>query len=196
MKKYFILFLVFLTHSAIGQVENIIGVATDTVSLPIATKKGNGLVSGLISFSSLSGELNTGFRDDPVSTVTFSPSYLYFISDRLGFGAAMSFARISQRDISVSSWGFGPQVSYYFDNGHTAIPYLGGSVNYILIDDSRRKANGLGVNLGGGILFRKGHMGFAIQGGYQYENVKKEDTAGRISGGTTYLRFGFLGFIY
>lgn len=196
MKKYIILFFVIISHTATGQVENITSIATDTISSTKATDEGSGIISGLISFSSLSGRLNTGFRNDPITTINFSPSYLYFISDRLGLGVTAGFTRISQRDASASSWGFGPQISYYFDSSHTAIPYLGGSLNYISINDSRRTATGIGTNVGGGILIRKGHLGFTIQGGYQYDSVKRENTIGQLTGGTVYFRFGFVGLLY
>jgi len=195
MKKYVILFLLFVSISYLttGQVESITSATTDTVGSPIVTKAGNALLSGLISISSLGGELS---GRDRINSISFAPSYMHFVSDRIGFGAAVGLTRVSQGDENVSSWGFGPQVGYYFDNGHSVIPYLGGSVNYISVDDSRRKAAGFGINLGGGMLIRKAHLGVAIQGGYQYDNVKKERTAGRVSGGTIYFRFGFVGFIY
>lgn len=85
-----------------------------TLTLSAQTSSGNMMVGGEIDFRSASLEGNSDYQN---SSIDFSPSFGYFISDNLAVGAGLSLGSgtiDTGADKTVSSsFGFGPFARYY-----------------------------------------------------------------------------------
>lgn len=110
-------------------------------------KKGNVLVSGGFNFSSSSGDMGTMFGIMPIelyeenmTQIQFNPSFNYFITNRLALGINLFLVSYSFSDSSysssISTFGIGPQIYYFFGGSKKGLkikgslyPYLG--VTYI-----------------------------------------------------------------
>ena len=98
-----------------------------------ATGRGSLIVGGTAGL--------TTFRDQEPSvrnySLHFSPRFQYFVSPGLGLGASVGLFHMRQGEDSSSSWGLGPEISYFFGEGErTLLPYVsalgsfsGGEVN-------------------------------------------------------------------
>ncbi len=183
MKKLFLLLL-------------IVAVANCTVfSQSEATTKGAALISGMFSFTSQGGDLYES-GDDRANTIMVSPSYLYFVDDKLAVGGALSFNRVSQGDFDFTTFGIGPKAAYFFDSGAPAIPYIGAGFSYLSVGSDGENEGGFGYNIGGGAIIRKGQLGFSFEGGLMAESYKPDGADDRIKGNTIYVAVGIVGFLY
>lgn len=161
-----------------------------------ATTKGAALVGGLFSFASQGGDLYGGFSNERLSNLVISPSALFFVADRFALGAALSLNTISQGGSSSTNLGIGPKIAYLFDSGSPTIPYLGGGVSYLSFGSDGDNEGGIGFDLGGGVIIRKGHLGFSFEGGYRLQSFKPEGFSENISGNIIYLAVGIIGFLH
>lgn len=161
-----------------------------------ATDKGAMLISGTASFSSQGGDLYEGFDDERLTTISIVPSVFYFVSPGLGLGADLSYNRVSQGDFSATIWGVGPKVSFLFDSGTNAIPFIAGGVNYLSIGANDESEGGIRLKFGAGFLIRKGHMAVSIEADYVYDRFKPEGFSEFITGNTILIGVGFARFLY
>ena len=90
--------------------------------------KGKILVSGGFKFSSDKTEL----EDERLTTVQFDPSLNYFVVPGFSIGINISLERLSMYDSSITQFGIGPQVYYFFGSKKKSsnekgrvYPYLG-----------------------------------------------------------------------
>lgn len=169
-----------------------------------ATAKGAGLVTVDFSFLSQGGDLYFDGDDNRQNLLLISPNYLHFLADRFAVGGGFAWSRQTQGDVSINSFAIGPSVGYYFDSGSSAIPYLGASLAYATskvdfgsgLGDLESKATGTAYSFGGGILVRKGHLGFTFETGFVGENLKNQDSDERIRGNSLYFTVGIVGLLH
>ena len=109
----------------------------------------------------------------------------------------MNWTRSSQGDFSISSFGIGPRARYYFGSNENVIPFagLGGDIMIIGTNDSDNQT-GFGFNFGGGVIIRKGHVGFSFEGNYQWQSFNDDFFDERITGNNIFLSVGIVGFLY
>jgi hypothetical protein len=77
-----------------------------------------------ITVEDVSGE------DDKATSISVLPSLQYFVRPALAIGGELRFVRASFADFSLTSFGIGPTVSYYFVQDGNAHPFLRGSLRY------------------------------------------------------------------
>lgn len=158
----------------------------------LTAAKGTNLIAGTFSFTSQGGDLFENFDGDRQSQITFAPSYMKFVMDKLAVGAGVGLTRFSSGDFSNTQFSVSPKVAYFFDAGNPVIPYAGLSVGYINYDGD---ADGLVFNLGGGIMLTRGALGINFEGGINIQRIKFDGRDDSISGNTIYLAVGLAGFL-
>lgn len=103
---------------------------------PPALSQGSWLVSGQASFNvqDISGD------DEKTTSFQFLPALQYFVRPGLAVGGELLLTRTSRDDLTVTSYGVGPALSYYFVQDGDVHPFVRGSARF-----SRMKSE-LGAN--------------------------------------------------
>lgn len=127
MNKTLIILLILLSTA---------GFSTSGVAEKFPTGKGSKLIKGGFTFSSAGGDMYK-YGDSRVTTLDFYPSISVFIAPRLAVGSEFIISRTAVGDESVTTWGIGPQIMYFFGgnqpqkNIHGSVyPYLHGAFYY------------------------------------------------------------------
>ncbi|HPI12770.1 MAG TPA: hypothetical protein PLK63_17115, partial [Catalimonadaceae bacterium] len=82
---------------------------------------GKMFLAGSLGYSRSTPETPKGAPDpDAAGTLTFSPSFGYFLDDKMAFGARLSFRKESQKNFEGgNSFGFGVFGRYYHSLSET-----------------------------------------------------------------------------
>ena len=155
--------------------------------------KGNYVLGGSASFSSLGGEELRG--EDRAFVFIFNPVFLYFVAPNISLGGTITYQSVSQGDYSDSIIGLGPSAVYFFgDENSTTYPFLGVSYIYTSDEDSYTKND---IRLMGGAAFMVA-KNVAITGDvfYLIESYTREDADDSLSGNTLGIEFGVSAFIF
>ena len=110
MKSTTLLFVLFLSAAVLAQ-------------SPIS--KGTINLNGNLSFSSQSYEEGDVNRN----VLTLNPYIGYFFADNFSFGLSLSYNRISLGSASVTDWGIGPNLRYYFEVENVK-PFISAGYSY------------------------------------------------------------------
>jgi hypothetical protein len=159
-----------------------------------ATKQGAVLVGGAVSFTSQGGMLYEDLDGNTLTTVAVAPGVLYFATPGVGVGGDISFAKVSQGSETFTAIAAGPRAAYFWDRGNTTIPFVGGGVNYLTVNESGNSGNGMRIKGGGGFLIRKDHLALSFELGYLYDRFKAGGFT--VSGNSIVFGIGFGGFLY
>lgn len=110
--------------------------SSNMFSRSLATNKGSNMFSGGITFSSAGGELYE-VDGDRISTLQVSASYGYFFLSGFSVGLNLNYTSISQGGESISEFGIGPEILYFFGKPKlmssakgSIFPYLGIAFTY------------------------------------------------------------------
>lgn len=163
-----------------------------------ATDRGSIIIAGDASLSSSKAEND----DDRTTTIRLAPSLQYFIRPGLAIGGEVLLSRTSLGNASISQYGVGPRLSYYFGQGaRTMHPFVSGSITFANgssdpgdIDFSSRD-----VTLRAGLLFMVSNA-VGINPNLFYQNTKTSFTNanGEIEGKTNTfgLAVGISAFVF
>lgn len=117
--------------------------------------RGSFLISGGGTYVNLSSD---DIEEDP-NVVLIYPSFGYFLTDKLSFGAQILLASVSVGDDDLSAMAIGPQVTYYITNATTdanysgrAVPYLTASALIGQVTDGPDEISGHSFTFGVGVL--------------------------------------------
>lgn len=161
----------------------------------VATTKGADLWSASGSFASQPSNIYASFVGDRVKSINFRATYLHFLKDKLAFGPSFGLSRTGQNSNNTTgSWGVGPRLFYFADNGRPVFPYLGGGIDFVSIISDNTVPAGFGTQLAIGTMFRKDHLGVFFELGLQTQNVKGRSD--RVKGRVVYFSVGFAGFLF
>ena len=161
-----------------------------------ATAKGASILSGTFSFTSQGGDLYS-FGDDRFTNITIAPGFLKFVSDKIGVGGDLSLGFAAVGDNNSTSLTIGPKAAYFFDNGSTTLPFISLGVSFMTRDIGfGDNANGFRVQPSGGIVIRKGHVGFVFEGGVRFDNLKPDGADDGVSGNIIFLAVGINAFLF
>ncbi|MEX2282012.1 MAG: hypothetical protein WEE89_05975 [Gemmatimonadota bacterium] len=89
-----------------------------------ATDRGSIIVAGDASLTSTKAEND----DDRTTTLRLAPNLQYFIRPGLAIGGEVLLSRTSRGDASISQYGVGPRLSYYFGQGATTTDNANGEI--------------------------------------------------------------------
>jgi outer membrane protein W len=167
--------------------------------------KGNFIVRGQASFSSWGGDLYEDSGGDRTTKISLTPGVDYFVMKGLAVGGALMYDRTSNDDYTDSTFGIGPEITYFFDigkNGKGAFyPYIGAALFYeyykskIETSDVNYDEDGSGysITVGPGICYMlTDAVGLNAMINYQYDSIKLEDTT---SGNKITLALGLTVFL-
>ena len=117
----------------------LIGAVVLSGALSAQMTKGSWVVGGStnLNFSNTSSKLKYDgvSMDGPkISTLNFSPSFGYFVMDKLAIGLDVGFvsitAKLDDYKDTTSVISFMPTGTYYFKGASNIVPYLGAGVGY------------------------------------------------------------------
>jgi len=165
--------------------------------------KGSLIGSGSFSYSRSGGELyaEDGNRENRLS---FNPSVSYFVTSGLALGLRASISYFSRGDMSYTSLGAGPEVSYYLRKRGsdprapiakgTLVPFV--SAGLVFVGSSgnvdtkwgpyQYRYNGTTFDLGLGCLFMLS-TNYAVFLNASYEFVRNKQTSGDVRTGNRFL---------
>lgn len=135
------------------------------------TQKGNWLVGGSAGFSSQSqsGSSTT------TTELSITPTAGYFISNNLAVGASLNFGSQKSGSTTVSTFGIGPMVRYYFaELGKNAKIYGQGEFAYASVSSGGTTNTGTGWALQAGPAFFL-NKNVAIETTLRYGSVKPQN---------------------
>jgi len=163
--------------------------------------KGNFNIAGTLSIQSMGGEL---YEDDGERlTISFlSPQFYYFVIPNLAVGGNISYSKQSQSDISLSTLGIGPTLSYFFRIESDKIyPFIRSGFLYsrYSIDVERIEDSFFGYDFffGGGLAFMLGKKVAVIsEVNYHLQSLKEEGVENPDSGNVFVFTVGFSVFLY
>jgi len=161
-----------------------------------ATAAGSQFLSGAASFTSQGGDLHDYTGNTRQNNWMLTPTYLYFIIEKLGIGGNLSYDRESQGSNSFTTWGIGPKASYFFDSGQKTIPFAAFSANYASIGVDGETQGGMAFVLSGGETIRMGKLAIILEAGYRVERFKFDGAEEATSGNTFFLAVGFGAFLF
>lgn len=176
--------------------------ATGAAAQDYPVDEGSYLIGGSISFTSQGGDLYAGADDERVNTFLINPNFHYFIVPNLAIGAEVLINRASQGDVSQTTFGIGPSVSYFFGGPESSIyPFVTAGPIYsrIAIDfgEESRSASGFGGRFSGGIAsMLTRNVALTGEVFYLFESLKLEDAEESLSGNTFGIQFGVTAFIF
>lgn len=126
------------------------GLAPATASAqPAALSGGSVLLGGQASFDVESA----GDDGDNITRLVLLPAVHYFIRPGLAFGGELRLTRVSQGDLSGTSIGAGPALSYYFVQDGAVHPFVRASVQAVRSSSDDFDQNVFGMRAAGGLLF-------------------------------------------
>jgi len=164
-------------------------------SQSVATTKGANLWSASGSLDSQSANIYARFGGDRVKSINFRATYAQFLADKLALGPSFGLTHTGQNsNNSTGSWGIGPRLFYFADNGRPVFPYVGGGIDFISVKQRNEVSSGFGTQLVLGTIIRKDHLGFFLELGLQTQNVK--GSFRREKGKAIYFSIGFAGFLF
>lgn len=113
------------------------------------TDKGVYILSGQASYTTTSVEND----DDNYNYIAIDPLFAYFVADNIAIGGTLLYYNQSYGNNSMSGFGIGPAIAYYFNAGNIS-PFIMGSFVYSSVsidgvDDSSSETNiiiGLGTD--------------------------------------------------
>jgi hypothetical protein len=118
--------------------------------------KGSWKVGGSAGFSSTGGD----FYDSRVSVFSLTPSAGTFITDGLLIGGNFSLISASGGSETLTAWGVGPTMAYYFKGGNATkdakgslYPFVGASFMITGASGGGESATGTGFSFAGGIEY-------------------------------------------
>ncbi len=175
-------------------------------SFPI--DKGSKLLSGSFAFTSAGGDLYENSKDERATTILLNGSFGYFVSQGFNVGGKLLFNRQSQGDYSLTTWGLGPSVSFFFgDENSKAYPFVGATFMYTqtLVKDKYYTGyyeqsveydySGTSLVFGGGVCYMlSSAVGLFTEVNYQIDNLSYEDES--VSGNKVNLMIGINAFLY
>lgn len=191
MRKYFIFLLLFV----------FIFVASISGEEP--TGKGNMVLSGGLNFYSASGDLHGSGS----TYIGISPSALYFIKSRIAVGGSLTFSTTSYKDNgSITSWGIGPSVAYFFKNKNNQdvvgsfLPFVELSVLFKTNSSTNgyeSSASGFNIPISGGFAYMVSQTAsFFIKGYFSFDNMKSKNAEKGLSGTVFGITVGLKFFNY
>jgi hypothetical protein len=117
-----------------------------------AVDKGSYLIGGQASFSVQS---RSEFDED-VTELTLMPYVQVFVSRGLAIGGELELARSSYDDLTLTRFGIGPAISYYFVKSSPVQPFVRGSIRLARATSKSNSVdsdqNLFGYRLAGGML--------------------------------------------
>ena len=157
-----------------------------------ALDRGSLIIGGEASFTSsgIDGD------DDRTTTLMVNPAVQYFVRPRLALGGELNLARYSVGDQSVTLFGVGPRITYFFGGPDTRLhPLLSGSVSWVRSsygdDQSDSQA---GYRAAAGALYRLTRsVGITGELFYQGEIENSDEDLGLNTFG---LQFGIAAFVF
>lgn len=174
------------------------------------TDPGSTIVTGGLSFSSMGGDLYE-FNGDRLSLIQLNPAVCFFIAPGLAFGGSFVLERLSQGNISLTSWGIGPRILYFIGGERdqdeikgTTYPFVG--FGFILTKSTisiegysgmqKETITGNTIAFGGGFCrMLSDSIGLITEAGYNIDNQKLEGY-GTIDGNKINIIIGLSYFLY
>lgn len=130
----------------------LIGVNLVLCGQEYAIDKGASFIAGMGSFVSEGGDLFKESGSGRTTTVTFSPSYNYYVTSNVFLGGGLEWSNTSGGE-SANSIGIGPQIGFAIGNSKSTVyPYFAVGVRYYNVTIGNSNSWGTGVNFGVGIL--------------------------------------------
>ena len=131
-------------------------------SVNAQTRRGHYFLTGASQLS-FQTTFNSGSSEEFL--FSFSPSFGGFVADNLALGLNGNIFYVSSASSVVYS--VMPTMTYYFNQGKSFIPYIGGQVGYVGVSSYGVSLNGFGMGVGaGGVLMLNKHVGVNL--GLQY----------------------------
>ncbi len=179
------------------------------------TEKGSWVIGGstTVGFNNVSTKYSAGnssSTEPSVSTFTLTPSFGYFVQDKLAVGLDLGFVSMSQKDgdykYTANTLSAMPTVTYYFKSATNLVPYLGAGVGYASTkltekydgESESETVDGLAWKAKGGLVYLiNQNIGVDLGASYnQYSN--KETVMGtdyKTTVGTFGINVGFTVFL-
>jgi len=163
--------------------------------------KGSFNITGTLNIQSMGGEL---YEDDGERlNISFLSSQVqYFIIPNLAIGGFINYSRQSQSNVSLTTLGIGPTVSYFFRlEGNKIYPYLKSGFLYssYSIDVGRIEDSFFGYDFffGGGLAYMLGKKVAVIsEVNYHLQSLKEEGVKNPDSGNVFAFAVGLSVFLY
>jgi hypothetical protein len=103
--------------------------------------KGSAIINGTVFFQSMTGEAYENFEGDGVTVLAAAPAVGFFVAPGVVIGGEFGYVDYSVGDESLSAFGVGPTVGYYFNSDPfrpeargAAYPYVKGFFKYGKLD--------------------------------------------------------------
>jgi len=165
-----------------------------------ALEKGSTLLGGLISFSSVGGDLY-GVGDDRSNLLTVAPNIINFLINNFGFGVDADYTRTWVDKSHTDQLVLGPKIMYVIPRGSTIRPYLGTGIGLIMWGSgyNGNSVYDFGLTAKGAIgvlFFLNEHYATTMELGMRWDRWKPEHSDESIWGNTIVFDIGFSGFIY
>lgn len=138
------------------------------------TDKGSSMISGTFLLSSYGGDLylEDGER---VTSITFAPSYSYFVAKHFFLGANLGLSYNKVGEHSMTTIGIGPKLGLTIGNGEArTIPFfsLGYNYQHYSVSSGVVSLHGSDIALGAGMIFQaKDHLGITVEAEYHFTSL-------------------------
>ncbi len=143
------------------------------------TDRGSLLLGGGAGFSSSGSSVDGEEQGNRSTYLSLSPNVQYFVVPGLAVGGSLSVSRQSNGDASITSYGIGPEVSYYFGKGERSLyPFVSAGVRYFRnngSDDFSTSSLGYGASTGAVFMFNRS-VGLRTSLYYNANQFEVEDT--------------------
>jgi hypothetical protein len=127
------------------------------------TDKGSTNLMGKFLFSSSGGDLYSGSDGNRLVAIEFDPAFGYFVSPGFSIGGQILYESLSQGDASLTTWGIGPELTYYIGGSEakesikgTTLPFLHAAFFYTNSSwdsgSSSSSTSGTKIRFGGGVM--------------------------------------------
>jgi len=118
--------------------------------------KGSLKIDGSVGFSSTGGD----YYHSRVTVFSLDPSVGAFVTDGLLIGGSVALTSASGGGESITAWGMGPSLAYYFKGGNatrdikgSVYPFVGASFMVTGASGGGSSASGTGFAFAGGIKY-------------------------------------------
>ena len=166
-----------------------------SLTAPVAAQTGYPVQKGNVSLGGTASFSSSQFEDsDRLTTLTLSPSALFFVADGLAVGGNASFIRASSDGDSSSSFGIGPRIAYYFGGPASSVyPFVSAGVAYTSLNEN---LSALGGEVAGGAVFMLSRsVGLSGEAYFQAQSYSFDGLDESLSGNEFGFRGGIVAFL-
>ncbi len=169
-----------------------------------ALSRGTYSMGGVVSYSSLGGDINEGVygvgNDNRMSLLSVSPGISYYLADNIGIGVDFMYARQWATGQSTDQLSFGPKITYAFPLEGSIRPHLSagiGMMKWKFSQEGEYSDVGMTTTAGAGLFyFVQDHYATTIELAYRWDRFDPDQAIDPITGNSLLFSIGLTGFLY